>query len=57
MGKVRLRMGPVVVERYAVAVDPHETFAREEVVQIIEVYNDCVKVEKYQGSQSLDDTW
>jgi hypothetical protein len=57
MGKVRLRMGPVVVERYAVAVDPHETFSREEVVQIIEVYNDCVKVEKYQGSQSLDETW
>jgi hypothetical protein len=57
MGKVRLRMGPVVVERYAIAIDPHETFAREEVVQIIEVHNDCVKVEKYQGAQSLDNTW
>jgi len=57
MGKVRLRMGPMVVERFAVAVDPHETFAREEVVQIIEVHNDWVKVEKYQGAQSLDDTW
>lgn len=57
MGKVRLRMGPVVVERFAIAVDPNETFEREALVQIIEVQDDCVKVEKYQGTRSLDDTW
>lgn len=57
MGKVRLRIGPVVVERFAIAVNPSETFEREEMVQIIEVQNDCVKVEKYQGARSLDDTW
>jgi hypothetical protein len=57
MGKVRLRMGPVVVERFAIAADPHETFERDEVVQIIEVHHDCVKVEKYHGARSLDDTW
>ncbi len=57
MGKVRLRMGPVMVERFAVAVDPHDAFERDEMVQIIEVRDDCVKVEKYQGTRSLDDTW
>ncbi|ETX01035.1 MAG: hypothetical protein ETSY1_09045 [Candidatus Entotheonella factor] len=57
MGKVRLRMGPVVVERFAIAADPSETFEREEMVQIIEVQDDCVKVEKYQGARSLDETW
>jgi hypothetical protein len=57
MGKVRLRMGPVVVERFAIAVDPDDAFEREEVVQIIEVHDDCVRVEKYQGARSLDDTW
>lgn len=57
MGKVRLRMGPVVVEKFAVAVDPYDTFARDELVQIVEVNDDCVKVEKYQGARSLDDTW
>ncbi len=57
MGKVRLRMGPVFVERFAMAVDPNDTFEREEMVQIIEVRDDCVKVEKYQGTRSIDDTW
>ncbi|PON18648.1 hypothetical protein C2W62_06830 [Candidatus Entotheonella serta] len=57
MGKVRLRMGPVFVERFAIAVDPNDTFEREEMVQIVEVQDDCVKVEKYQGARSLDDTW
>lgn len=57
MGKVRLRMGPVFVERFAITVDPNDTFEREEMVQIVEVQDDCVKVEKYQGARSLDDTW
>ncbi len=57
MGKVRLRMGPVLVERFAIAVDPNDAFEREDVVQIMEVQDDCVKVEKYHGTRSLDDTW
>lgn len=57
MGKVRLSMGPVMVERFAMAADPNDVFEREDIVQIIEVLDDCVKVEKYRGARSLDDTW
>jgi len=57
MGKVRLRLGPVVVERFAIAADPHDAFERDAVVQIIEVRDDCVTVEKYQGTRALDDPW
>ena len=57
MGKVRLRLGAVVVERFAVAVDAQEAFGRDALVQIVEVRDDRVIVEKYQGARSLDDTW
>ncbi|MGQ4808394.1 hypothetical protein NKDENANG_01776 [Candidatus Entotheonellaceae bacterium PAL068K] len=57
MGKVRLRMGPVNVERFAIAANPQDAFEREDMVQIIEVQDGCVKVEKYYGTRSIDDTW
>ena len=57
MGKVRLRMGPVMVERFAMAADEQEAFEREAHVQIIEVRDDCVIVEKYQGTHLLDEPW
>ena len=57
MGKVRLRLGAVVVERFAVAVDAQEAFGRDALVQIVEARDDRVIVEKYQGARSLDDAW
>lgn len=55
MGKVRLRVGVSVVEKFAVAAEPTDSFARGALVRIIETNNDCVTVEPYDGSPSRDD--
>jgi len=46
MGKVRLRVGQMVVERYALAADPNDTFRPDDLVQIVEVTDACVYVRR-----------
>lgn len=46
MGKVRLRVGPIVTERYARTADPHDSFRPGDTVQIVEVTEECVYVRR-----------
>lgn len=46
MGKVRLRVGQIVTERYARAADPHDSFHPGDAVQIVEVTEECVYVRR-----------
>jgi membrane protein implicated in regulation of membrane protease activity len=57
MGKVRVRLGQIVVERYALAEDAWETFRTNDVVEIVRISDDCVYVRRAEGSVSLDEPW
>lgn len=57
MGKVRVRMGQIVVERYALAEDAWETFRTNDVIEIVRITDDCVYVRRAEGSVSLDEPW
>ncbi len=46
MGKVRVTMGQVVMERYAVAEDEWETLRTDDMVEIVRVTDDCVYVRR-----------
>jgi membrane protein implicated in regulation of membrane protease activity len=46
MGKVRLRVGQIVAERYALAADRNDTFRPDDRVQIVEVTEGCVYVRR-----------
>jgi membrane protein implicated in regulation of membrane protease activity len=54
MGKVRVKLGQTVVERYALAEDRGEAFRAGEVVEIVRVEDDCVYVRRAQGRPLLD---
>ena len=54
MGKVRLRVGPMLVERYALAEDEWEAFRTNDVVEIVRVTDECVYVRRAEGPLSLD---
>jgi len=54
MGRVRLRLGQTVVERYALAEDEWETLRTDEVVEIVRVTDECVYVRRAPGHLSLD---
>lgn len=49
MGRVRVRVGPVIVERYALATDEIETFRTDDPVEIVRVTDDCVYVRRIEA--------
>ncbi|MCZ6874880.1 MAG: hypothetical protein O7G88_15350 [bacterium] len=55
MGKVRVKMGQIVVERYALAEDEWESLQTDEVVEIVRVTDDCVYVRRSEGNLLSDD--
>ena len=55
MGKVRVRLGQSVVERYALAEDEEEAFRTGDVVEIVRVEDDCVHVRRAVGRPSVDE--
>jgi hypothetical protein len=57
MGRIRLKVGQVVVERYALAEDEWESFRTDDVVEIVRVTEECVYVRRAEGSLSLDASW
>ena len=57
MGKVRLKLGQSVVERYALAEDEGDAFRTGDVVEIVRVEDDCVYVRRAAGRLSLDESW
>ncbi len=56
MGKVRVKMGQTVVEKYALAEDEGDSFRTDEVVRIVQVTDDCVYVGRAEGNLSLDES-
>jgi membrane protein implicated in regulation of membrane protease activity len=54
MGKVRIKLGQAIVERYALAEDEEEGFRTDEVVEIVRVEDDCVYVRRSEGRPFLD---
>jgi membrane protein implicated in regulation of membrane protease activity len=57
MGKVRVKLGQAVVERYALAEDAGEAFRTNDVVEIVRVEEDCVYVRRAAGSLSPGASW
>lgn len=55
MGKVRIQMGQVIVERYALAEETWETFRTDDLVEIVRVTDDCVYVGRAEPSALLDE--
>jgi hypothetical protein len=55
MGKVRVQMGQVIVERYALAEETWETFRTDDLVDIVRVTDDCVYVSRAEPSALLDE--
>ncbi len=56
MGKVRIRIGQSVAERYALAEQPEEDFGDEDLVQIVRVTDECVYVKRAESSLPSDDS-
>jgi hypothetical protein len=57
MGKVRVKLGQSVVERYALAEDEGDAFRTGDVVEIVRVGDDRVYVCRAAGKLSLDELW
>jgi hypothetical protein len=57
MGKVRIKLGQAVVERYALAEDAGDAFRTDDVIEIVRVEDDCVYVRRAAGKLSLDESW
>ena len=57
MGKVRVKMGQIVAERYALAEDEWESFRTDEVVEIVRVTDECVYVRRSEGNLPSDASW
>lgn len=55
MGKVRLRVGQIVAERYALAEDAADTFRPDEIVQIVRVTDECVIIRRCDDPGLLSD--
>lgn len=55
MGKVRVRMGQIIVERYALAEDEWESFRTDDLVEIVRVTDECVYVRRSEGYVALDE--
>jgi membrane protein implicated in regulation of membrane protease activity len=53
MGKVRIRLGQSVAERYALAENPEERFSVDARVQVAQVTDRCVYVRGLEASQEL----
>jgi membrane protein implicated in regulation of membrane protease activity len=57
MGKVRVKLGQSVVERYALAEDQGDDFRTGDLVEVVRVEDDCVYVRPAAGRRSLDESW
>jgi membrane protein implicated in regulation of membrane protease activity len=57
MGRVRVTLGQSVVERYALAEEPGETFRADDVVEVVRVTDDCVYVRRAEGPLSRQQRW
>jgi hypothetical protein len=57
MGRIRVRVGQSVVERYALAEDEGESFRTAEVVEVVRVTDECVYVRRAEGPLSRDVRW
>lgn len=55
MGKVRVKIGQIIVERYALAEDEWESFRTDDRVEIVRVTDACVYVRRSEGYVALDD--
>ncbi len=55
MGKVRVKMGQAVVERYALAEDAWDAFRTDEMVEIVRTTDECVYVRRAEGRLFLDE--
>jgi hypothetical protein len=55
MGKIRVRMGQIIVERYALAEDEWESFHTDDLVEIVRVTDECVYVRRSEGHVALDE--
>jgi len=54
MGKIRIRLGQSVAERYALAEDPAEHFTVDALVQVSQVTDRCVYVRRLNDSGELE---
>lgn len=54
MGKVRIRLGQSVSERYALAEDPADHFAVDALVRVSQVTDSCVYVRRLNDSKELE---
>ena len=52
MGKVRVRVGQLVAERYAVSENSEESFGLDDIVSVARVTDDCVYVCRYDALES-----
>jgi hypothetical protein len=55
MGKVRIKMGQIIVERYALAENEWESFRTDDLVEIVRVTDECVYVQRSEGHVALDE--
>lgn len=55
MGKVRVKMGQIIVERYALAEYEWESFRTDDLVEIVRVTDECVYVRRSEGHVALDE--
>ncbi len=55
MGKIRLQIGPLVVERYALAEEEWESFRTGDVVEIMRLSDECVYVRRAATGTVLDE--
>ncbi|MDA1190740.1 MAG: hypothetical protein O3A46_03535, partial [Candidatus Poribacteria bacterium] len=46
MGKIRVKIGQSVAERYALAAEPGDAFRTDDTVEIVRVTPDCVYVRR-----------
>lgn len=52
MGKVRVRVGQLVAERYAISENSEESFGLDDIVSVARVTDDCVYVCRYDALES-----
>lgn len=55
MGKVRVRVGQLVAERYAVSENSEESFGLDDIVSVARVTDDCVYVRRYDALENRSD--
>ncbi len=55
MGKVRVRVGQLVAERYAISENSEESFGLDEIVSVARVTDDCVYVRRHDALENRSD--